>query len=71
MDQLSRLSGDIGDTDTIVKQLKFLGIRIIAVQEGIDPAEETAKLCIVLGAFKNGPRLTLFDDSGKRMWSQP
>jgi len=40
IDQLSRLSRDVGDTDAIVKRLRFFGIRVIAVSDNIDTAEE-------------------------------
>jgi site-specific DNA recombinase len=40
VDQLARLSRDIGDTDVLVKRLKFYGIRIIAVKDGIDTADK-------------------------------
>ena len=36
VDQLSRLSRDVGDTDGIIKRLRFAGIRVIAVADGID-----------------------------------
>ena len=53
VDQLSRLSRDIGDTDAIVKQLKFLDIRIIAVQDGIDTADETTKISVTVKSLVN------------------
>src|SRR5262245_21342411 len=36
VDQLSRLSRDVGDTDGIIKRLRFAGVRVIAVADGID-----------------------------------
>lgn len=53
IDQLSRLSRDIGDTDAIVKQLKFLDIRIIAVLDGIDTAQETTKISVTVKSLVN------------------
>lgn len=53
VDQLSRLSRDIGDTDAIVKKLNFFGIRIIAVQDGIDTADETTKISVTVKSLVN------------------
>ncbi len=39
VDQLSRLSRDVGDTDALIKRLRFSGIRIVAVAAGIDTAD--------------------------------
>src|SRR5215470_428011 len=41
VDQLSRLSRDVGDTDVIVKRLRFVGVRVIAVSDGIDTGNDT------------------------------
>ena len=53
VDQLSRLSRDIGDTDAIVKKLKFFGIRVIAVQDGIDTSDETTKISVTVKSLVN------------------
>jgi len=53
VDQLSRLSRDIGDTDVLVKRLKFYGIRIIAVQDGIDTADENTKISVTVKSLVN------------------
>ena len=36
VDQLSRLSRDIGDTDVIIKRLRFIGISVVAVADNIN-----------------------------------
>ena len=53
VDQLSRLSRDVGDTDAIVKQLKFLDIRVIAVLDGIDTADESTKISVTVKSLVN------------------
>ena len=53
VDQLSRLSRDVGDTDVIVKKLRFSGVRIIAVAEGIDTADETTKISVTVKSLVN------------------
>jgi len=53
VDQLSRLSRDVGDTDAIVKQLRFSGIRVVAVAEGIDTADETTKISVTVKSLVN------------------
>src|SRR5216684_2464207 len=46
VDQLSRLSRDVGDTDAIVKRLRFFGVRIIAVSDGLDTGDENTKISV-------------------------
>src|SRR6266481_4401366 len=53
VDQLSRLSRDIGDTDAIVKRLKFFGIRIVAVSDGLDTRDETTKISVTVKSLVN------------------
>jgi DNA invertase Pin-like site-specific DNA recombinase len=53
VDQLSRLSRDVGDTDAIVKRLRFSGVRVIAVAEGIDTADETTKISVTVKSLVN------------------
>ena len=53
IDQLSRLSRDVGDTDAIVKQLRFSGVRVIAVAEGIDTSDETTKISVTVKSLVN------------------
>ena len=53
VDQLSRLSRDVGDTDTIIKRLKFAGVRVIAVSDGIDTGEETTKISVTVKSLVN------------------
>ena len=53
IDQLSRLSRDIGDTDAIVKRLKFFGVRVIAVSDGLDTADETTKISVTVKSLVN------------------
>ena len=53
VDQLSRLSRDVGDTDAIVKRLRFRGIRIVAVNDNIDTADETTKISVTVKSLVN------------------
>ena len=53
VDQLSRLSRDVGETDTMIKRLKFAGIRVIALSDGIDTAEETTKISVTVKSLVN------------------
>jgi DNA invertase Pin-like site-specific DNA recombinase len=53
VDQLSRLSRDVGDTDSIIKRLRFKGIRVVAVSDGIDTTEETAKVNVTVKSLVN------------------
>jgi len=53
VDQLSRLSRDIGDTDTIVKRLRFFGVRVIAVSDGLDTGDETTKISVTVKSLVN------------------
>src|SRR5438094_7197939 len=53
IDQLSRLSRDVGDTDAIIKRLRFFGVRIIAVSDGLDTADETAKISVTAKSLVN------------------
>ncbi len=53
VDQLSRLSRDVGDTDAMVKQLRFSGVRVIAVAENIDTADETTKISVTVKSLVN------------------
>jgi DNA invertase Pin-like site-specific DNA recombinase len=53
VDQLSRLSRGIGDTDAIVKRLRFFGVRLIAVSDGLDTADDTNKISVTLKSLVN------------------
>jgi site-specific DNA recombinase len=53
VDQLSRLSRDIGDTDAIVKRLRFFGVRLVAVSDGLDTADETNKISVTVKSLVN------------------
>jgi DNA invertase Pin-like site-specific DNA recombinase len=53
VDQLSRLSRDIGDTDAIVKRLRFFGVRVIAVSDGLDTGDETTKISVTVKSLVN------------------
>jgi site-specific DNA recombinase len=53
VDQLSRLSRDIGDTDAIVKRLRFFGVRLIAISDGLDTADETNKISVTVKSLVN------------------
>ena len=48
VDDTSRLARNIGDAARIVEQLNFLGIRIIAVSQGIDTANEQADVLLTV-----------------------
>jgi len=53
VDQLSRLSRDVGDTDAIVKRLRFFGVRIIAVSDGLDTGDEHTKISVTVKSLVN------------------
>jgi site-specific DNA recombinase len=53
VDQLSRLSRDIGDTDTIIKRLRFIVISVIAVADNINTADDTAKISVTVKSLVN------------------
>jgi len=53
VDQLSRLSRDIGDTDAIIKRLRFIGISIIAVADNINTADDTTKITVTVKSLVN------------------
>jgi site-specific DNA recombinase len=53
VDQLSRLSRDVGDTDTIIKRLRFFGVRVIAVSDGIDTGDDKTKVSVTVKSLVN------------------
>jgi len=53
VDQLSRLSRDVGDTDAAVKRLRFFGVRLIAVSDGLDTADESNKISVTVKSLVN------------------
>ena len=53
VDQLSRLSRDVGDTDGIIKRLRFANVRIIAVADDIDTGDDTAKVSVTVKSLVN------------------
>ena len=53
VDQLSRLSRDVGDTDGIIKRLRFVGVRVIAVADGIDTGDDTTKVSVTVKSLVN------------------
>ena len=53
VDQLSRLSRDVGDTDAIIKRLRFFGVRVIAVSDGIDTGDDTTKVSVTVKSLVN------------------
>jgi site-specific DNA recombinase len=53
VDQLSRLSRDVGDTDAIVKRLRFFGVRIVAVSDAIDTGDDTTKISVTVKSLVN------------------
>ena len=53
VDQLSRLSRDVGDTDGIVKRLRFASVRVIAVADGIDTGDDTTKVSVTVKSLVN------------------
>ena len=53
VDQLSRLSRDVGDTDAIVKRLRFFGVRVIAVSDGLDTGDESTKISVTVKSLVN------------------
>jgi site-specific DNA recombinase len=53
VDQLSRLSRDVGDTDGIIKRLRFAGVRVIAVADGIDTGDDTSKVSVTVKSLVN------------------
>jgi site-specific DNA recombinase len=53
VDQLSRLSRDVGDTDAIIKRLRYFGIRLIAVSDGLDTGDENTKISVTVKSLVN------------------
>ena len=53
VDQLSRLSRDIGDTDAIIKRLRFIGISVIAVADNINTVDDTTKISVTVKSLVN------------------
>ena len=53
VDQLSRLSRDVGDTDAIVKRLRFFDVCVVAVSDGLDTGDETAKISVTVKSLVN------------------
>jgi len=53
VDQLSRLSRDVGDTDAIIKRLRFFGVRVIAVSDGIDTGDDKTKVSVTVKSLVN------------------
>ncbi len=53
VDQLSRVSRDVGDTDALIKRLRFFGVRVIAVSDGIDTGDETTKISVTVKSLVN------------------
>ena len=54
VDQFSRLSRAIGDTDAVIKRLRFNGISVIAVADNIDTADDTTKISVTVKSLVNG-----------------
>ena len=52
-DQLSRLSRDVGDTDAMIKRLRFFGVRVIAVSDGLDTGDEHTKISVTVKSLVN------------------
>ena len=53
VDQLSRLSRDVGDTDAIIKRLRFRGVGVIAVSDNINTSDETTKINVTVKSLVN------------------
>lgn len=53
VDQLSRLSRDVGDTDAIIKRLRFIGVSVVAVSDNINTADETTKISVIVKSLVN------------------
>ena len=53
VDQLSRLSRDVGDTDAMIKRLRFFGVRVIAVSDGLDTGDEHTKITVTVKSLVN------------------
>jgi site-specific DNA recombinase len=53
VDQLSRLSRDIGDTDAIIKRLRFIGSSVIAIGDNINTADDTTKISVTVKSLVN------------------
>jgi site-specific DNA recombinase len=60
VDDTSRLSRDLGDTDRIVKRLKFAGLRVCFVAQGFDSDSESAGiLTAIFGGINEQFRVDL------------
>ncbi len=66
VDDLSRLSRDVADIHHYLKRLRFRGIRVISVVDGIDTAEKPAKVQVAVKALFNEVYLDHLRDQTKR-----
>ncbi|MGO9605401.1 MAG: recombinase family protein [Candidatus Binataceae bacterium] len=53
VDQLARLSRDVGDTDAIIKRLRFIGVSLVAVSDNINTADESTKISVTVKSLVN------------------
>ncbi|MGV8041483.1 MAG: recombinase family protein [Thermoanaerobaculaceae bacterium] len=53
VDDLSRLSRDLGDTHSFIKRLKFRGLRVISVVDGIDTSDRPSKVQVAVKGLLN------------------
>ena len=53
LDDLSRLSRDSVETQQVIKRLKFWGLRVIGVSDGIDTNNKGYKIQVSFGGMKN------------------
>ena len=63
VESVDRLSRDMADSSTLLKELNFAGVRLIAVSDGIDTANPNARLSYGFRAVMNDQYLV---DLGKK-----
>jgi site-specific DNA recombinase len=66
VDDLSRLSRDLGDTHSFIKRLRFRGLRVISVVDGIDTNERPSKVQVAVKGLLNEVYIDNLRDQTKR-----
>jgi site-specific DNA recombinase len=63
IDDLSRMSRDVGDMMNLVKRLRFCGVSLVGVADGVNTVEPASKMSLI---FKAGMNEMFIDDLRKK-----